>query len=100
MKHDLISIGQFSILCKISVKALRYYDEQGLLKPAHTDSRSSYRYYSSAQLPEANLIRLLRSLEVGLEDVRSFLKNPDKSQRRSLLESQRQKLEKAAANYR
>ena len=49
MRRDLVSIGEFSMLSKISVKAFRYYAEQGLLKPAHTDSRSSYRYYSSAR---------------------------------------------------
>ena len=100
MRRDLMSIGEFSMLSRISVKALRFYDEQGLLRPGHTDSRSGYRYYSSAQLPEANMIRLLRSLEFGLEDIQVFLKQQGISTRRRLLEKHRQKMENRLENYR
>lgn len=51
---DLFSIGEFSRVSKISVKALRFYDERDLLKPGHVDAGSGHRYYSSAQLAEAN----------------------------------------------
>jgi effector-binding domain-containing protein len=100
MGRDMLSIGKFSTLSRISVKALRFYDEEALLKPGYTDAKSGYRYYSSAQLSEANLIRLLRSLEFGLDDIRLFMRDQDAALRRRLLEKQRQKIEKAASNYR
>ncbi|MBU4194738.1 MAG: MerR family DNA-binding transcriptional regulator, partial [Actinobacteria bacterium] len=55
MKNGLFSIGDFSRMCRLTVKALRLYDEQGVFKPGHADPASGYRYYSSAQLAEADL---------------------------------------------
>lgn len=46
--EDLLSIGQVSEICRISVKTLRYYDKIGLLKPVYIDSASRYRYYSKS----------------------------------------------------
>ncbi|NPV59984.1 MAG: MerR family transcriptional regulator [Actinobacteria bacterium] len=97
---DLFSIGEFSRVSKISVKALRHYDERGLLKPGHVDARSGYRYYSSAQLAEANLIRLLRSLQLPLEDIRLFLRERDPGRRRALLEGHRKNMEEQLSRYR
>ncbi len=60
----LVPIGRFSAICRLSQKALRLYDEMGLLRPAWVDPDSGYRYYAVAQAVEAERIRLLRSLEV------------------------------------
>ncbi|MEW6554216.1 MAG: MerR family transcriptional regulator [Actinomycetota bacterium] len=100
MGGDLFSIGEFSRVSKMSVKALRFYDERGLFKPGHIDSRSGYRYYSSAQLNEANLIRLLRSLELPLEDIQLFIRERDPHMQRALLESHRQGLQRRLEEYR
>jgi effector-binding domain-containing protein len=72
----LVPIGRFSAICRLSQKALRLYDEMGLLRPAWVDPESGYRYYAVAQAVEAERIRLLRSLEVPLEDVSEFLHDP------------------------
>jgi DNA-binding transcriptional MerR regulator len=55
------------------VKALRHYDDIRLLRPAHVDDSTGYRYYSLAQAREAEAIRRLRSLHVPLEDVAELL---------------------------
>ncbi|RJP26450.1 MAG: MerR family transcriptional regulator [Actinobacteria bacterium] len=98
-KSGLFSIGEFSRVSKMSVKTLRFYDERGLLKPAHIDARSGYRYYSSAQLNEANLIRMLRSLELPLEDIQVFMRERDPVQRQALLDAQRKELQKKLEEY-
>ncbi len=41
----MIRIGDFSRLSRVSVKALRFYDEKGLLKPVQVDPSTGYRYY-------------------------------------------------------
>jgi len=46
---DLMPIGRFSRACRLSIKALRHYDELGLLRPAFIDARSGYRYYGREQ---------------------------------------------------
>lgn len=100
MKNGLFSIGDFSRTCRLTVKALRLYDEQGIFKPGHVDPASGYRYYSSAQLAEADLIRLLRSLELPLEDIRRFIREEDPVRREALLEEHRRAIEERAERYR
>lgn len=49
---DLISIGEFARRSRLSPKALRLYDELGLLPPARVDDSSGYRFYEVNQLKE------------------------------------------------
>src|SRR5215213_6064355 len=69
----MFKIGDFSKLSCVSVKTLRYYDELGLLKPAHVDHFTSYRYYSADQLPRLNRILALKDLGFSLEQTMRLL---------------------------
>lgn len=69
----MFKIGDFSRLSRVSVKALRYYDEIGLLKPVSVDRFTGYRYYSADQLPRLNRIIVLRNLGLSLEEVSRML---------------------------
>ena len=71
--EDLIPIGQFAAASRLSPKALRLYDENGLLPPARVDPESGYRYYRRLQLRQATMIRLLRRTDMPLADIRAFL---------------------------
>ncbi|RJL35309.1 MerR family transcriptional regulator [Bailinhaonella thermotolerans] len=71
--EELVSIGRFARLCRLSVKQLRHYDELGLLPPARVDPDSGYRYYRRGQAREALAIGLLRSLEVPLAAIGEVL---------------------------
>ena len=70
---DLLPIGRFAKATRLSVKALRHYDELGLLRPAFVDPSSGYRYYRPAQANQAEAIRILRSLEMPLEEIAALL---------------------------
>jgi effector-binding domain-containing protein len=70
---DLLPIGRFSKATRLSVKALRHYDELGLLRPAFVDPSSGYRYYRPAQANQAEAIRILRSVEMPLEEIAALL---------------------------
>jgi effector-binding domain-containing protein len=83
---NLIPIGRFARVSRLSVKALRHYDEAGLLVPAWVDPSSGYRYYSYAQAIRADAIRILRSLEMPLDDIRRVLDAPDRDTSSRLLE--------------
>ena len=65
-----MSIGEFARHSRLSPKALRLYDELGLLEPARVDDDSGYRYYSAAQLDRAWLIAALRQLEIPLVEIK------------------------------
>ncbi|MGI5157854.1 MerR family transcriptional regulator [Microbispora sp. CA-102843] len=73
MNDDLLSIGQFARLARLSVKQLRHYATLGLLEPAWIDPASGYRYYRAAQARDALVIGLLRSLDVPLPVVAAVL---------------------------
>jgi DNA-binding transcriptional MerR regulator len=63
---DLMTIGAFAERTRLSPKALRLYDRLGLLPPARTDHASGYRLYSEDQVASAQLIALLRRLDMPL----------------------------------
>ena len=71
--QNLMSIGRFSERSGLTIKALRLYDKVGLLPPAVVDFSSGYRYYSPEQLLVARRIRLLRSLDMPLGEIRALL---------------------------
>ncbi|MEV8637101.1 MerR family transcriptional regulator [Streptosporangium sp. NPDC051023] len=73
MNDDLLSIGQFARLCRLSIKQLRHYADSGLLSPAWVDPDSGYRYYQAGQAREALSIGLLRSLDVPLSAIGEVL---------------------------
>ena len=66
-------IGRFSRSCRLTVKALRHYDETELLKPAYIDPQSGYRYYVQHQGRTAVLIGMLRSLDISIPAIKSLL---------------------------
>jgi DNA-binding transcriptional MerR regulator len=68
-----ISIGEFARRSRLSVKALRLYDELGVLVPARVDEASGYRYYDAAQLEAAHLVSMLRQLELPLVAIKELL---------------------------
>ncbi|GAA3803884.1 MerR family transcriptional regulator [Nocardioides panacisoli] len=76
---DLLSIGDFSRMTFLSVKALRHYHDVGLLVPARVDEHSGYRYYATDQVATAHLIRRLRALDMPVDGVRTVLTAPDRT---------------------
>src|ERR1700744_5888979 len=64
-----MSIGEFAGRSRLSPKALRLYDELGLLPPARVDESSGYRFYSADQLERAWLIAALRQLQIPLAQI-------------------------------
>ena len=69
----MIKIGDFSKLAHVSVKTLHHYGELGLLKPAHVDRYSGYRYYALDQLAVLNRILALKDLGLSLEQIAQLL---------------------------
>jgi DNA-binding transcriptional MerR regulator len=65
----MFRIGEFSKLSRVSVKALRFYDEVGLLKPTYVDRDTGYRYYSATLLPRLNRILALKEVGLPLEEI-------------------------------
>lgn len=69
----MLGIGDFSRLGQVTTRTLRLYDELGLLKPAHVDDATGYRYYSASQLSRLNRILVLKDMGFSLEQIMRLL---------------------------
>jgi len=65
----MFRIGEFSKLTQVSIRMLRYYDETGLLKPAHIDKFTGYRMYSVEQIPILHKIIFLRDTGFNVSEI-------------------------------
>lgn len=72
----MLSIGEFAQATGLTVKALRHYDERGVLVPARVDPRTRHRGYGGGQLHDAVLIKALRAADLPVEVVRRALDRP------------------------
>jgi DNA-binding transcriptional MerR regulator len=68
-----LTIGEFSRMTHLSVKALRHYHDVGLLEPAAIDPFTGYRSYDTSQVVQAQVIRRLRDLGMPLDSIRAVL---------------------------
>lgn len=71
----MLTIGEFSNICKVSTKTLRYYAEIGLIIPDEINPDTGYRYYSTDQLETMLLIIRLKSYSLSLEEIKTVLES-------------------------
>ena len=88
-----VTIGDFSRASHLSVKTLRHYHEVGLLEPSEVDPGNGYRYYSERQIPQAQVIRRLRGLQMPVAEVRAVLAADESEQRNQLIVAHLDRLE-------
>lgn len=92
----MFRIGDFSRIARVSARLLRFYDEIGLLAPAHADPQTGYRSYTVAQLSRLNRITVLKDLGFSLEQIGEILeRNPAPAELRAMLEVRRSDAERA-----
>ncbi len=100
----LMPIGTFARASRLSVKALRNYDDSGLLPAVFVDPQSGYRYYRLEQLARADAIRSLRMVNMPLARIAETLDNDDSEQvltsHLAALETQRDELDRMAQQLR
>jgi DNA-binding transcriptional MerR regulator len=93
---DLMEIGRFAATSRLTIDALRHYDEIDILKPASVDPRTSYRRYSVDQLDDARLICSLRGVDLPVDEVRAVLESDGPPSRQGILLRHRQRLAERA----
>lgn len=69
----MYKIGEFSKITGLTVKALRYYDEQKILVPS-TRCENSYRIYNEQDFEKAGMIKLLRSFDFSISEIKDVLR--------------------------
>ena len=73
----MYKIGDFSSMSKTTIKTLRYYEKEGLLKPIYVDLNTGYRYYDTKQLVELSKIISLRQIGLSIKDIKNILDGYD-----------------------
>ncbi|MDF2927407.1 MAG: putative transcriptional regulator [Paenibacillaceae bacterium] len=89
----MLSIGEFSNICKVSAKTLRYYAEIGLILPEAINPENGYRYYSIEQLETMLLINRLKSYNFSLEEIKIILESEESQDEKLYLSLIRKKKE-------
>jgi DNA-binding transcriptional MerR regulator len=96
-----LKIGNFARICQVSVTTLRYYDEAGLLKPAHVDNWTGYRHYDLDQIRALNRILALKDLGLSIDQIKLLLKQDlPPEQMRGILRLKQAELEQQAQEIR
>lgn len=94
----MLSIGEFSNICRVSTKTLRYYAEIGLLQPYRINPENGYRYYAIEQLETMLLIERLKAYDFSLEKIKQILqmeKGMEESLYKELLQKKQDMIQKA-----
>jgi DNA-binding transcriptional MerR regulator len=89
----LVTIGDFSKMTYLTVKALRHYHDIGLLEPRTIDEQSGYRMYGTEQVAVAQSIRRFRELDMSTDDIRAVLGAPDDRTRNAVIVAHLEQME-------
>jgi DNA-binding transcriptional MerR regulator len=97
---DRLTIGRLARLSGLTTRALRHYDKLGVLRPAAVGDANGYRLYDRGQVEVARQIRVLRELEVPLDEVRRIIADPDSEDAQRRIAAHRARLEARLAELR
>lgn len=84
------TVGEMARLHNIPAKTLRYYDGEGVFRPAGVNRKNGYREYEIGQFETLNCIKFLRRMGWSLKDIRSHLRRKDPDAFREALLSYRE----------
>jgi len=90
----MLRISEFARAGNVTIRALRFYDEVGLLRPAHVSPETGYRHYDVAQIVELNRIQAFKDIGFSLAEIAGLLRQrPSSKDFRQILEQRRDLLE-------
>lgn len=76
----MLSIGEFSKICEVSTKTLRYYDEIELVRTSEINPENGYRYYGVEQLTTMLFINRLKSYHFSLEEIKAIIATEEREE--------------------
>lgn len=89
----MFRIGEFSKITQVSIRMLRYYDENGLLIPEKVDEATGYRLYSGNQIEQLKRIIFLKDLGFHVKKIKQLLTEWETDRIKEELEHQKRELE-------
>jgi DNA-binding transcriptional MerR regulator/DNA gyrase inhibitor GyrI len=96
----MLSIGEFSRVTQLTIKALRLYHEKGILIPDRIDYDSKYRYYRSSAVEKALVIKRLKDMGFSLQEIKEIVQEcSDDTQVAAFVEKKLQAVEDTLRQY-
>jgi len=96
----MLSIGEFSRVTQLTIKALRLYHEKGILIPDRIDYDSRYRYYRTSAVEKALTIKRLKDMGFSLHEIKEIVREcSDDTQVAVFVEKKLQAIEDALRQY-
>lgn len=89
MAKERFSIGEMQKITGVSVSALRFYDQMGLIKPSFVDEETGFRYYGYEHFWQIEIIKMCRDMKLPLKDLKGVLESQDDGRFVEFLEEQR-----------
>ena len=87
------SIGEVSKLKDVTIKALRYYHDIGLLTPAYINPENGYRYYTINQFFYLDIIKICRQGNVSISEIKDLFTNSDTNYLKFYLEQKNEEIQ-------
>jgi DNA-binding transcriptional MerR regulator len=89
----MLTIGDFSRATLLTIKTLRHYHDTGLLRAAEVNPHTGYRRYLTSQIPQAQMIKRFRELQMPLNEIGQLLASPGGSARNTIIAAHLRRLE-------
>lgn len=80
-----LTISQFAKLHKVNKRTLHYYDEIGIFSPMYKNE-NGYRYYDYMQGSDFEYIKMLKELNMGLDEIKKYKENPNEEDFKKIAE--------------
>ena len=93
----MFKIGDFSKMCKVTIKALRYYENKDLIKPTYIDRSNGDRYYESNQLLEISRIISLKQIGLSIDEIKRIIKENESID--NILKNKKEELQNTINEY-
>ena len=93
MKQNLYSIGEVAKIKDITIKALRYYHDMGIIIPAYIDKETGYRYYAAEQFIHIDIVKGCRGLGTSIDEIKQVFKNENTEELMDLLKKKKSEAE-------
>lgn len=94
----MFKIGEFSKITQVSIRMLRYYDEQKLLMPCKVDPSTGYRLYSASQIDDLSRIVMLRDMGFSIKEMQKLVSHWEEAGIKEELEKQIEKTKQTIQN--
>jgi len=90
MSKERFSIGEMHKMTGVSVSALRFYDQMGLIRPSYVDENTGFRYYGYEHFWQIEIIKMCKDMKLPLKDLREVLESQDDERFLAFLQAQRE----------